>query len=82
MKAPPGSVVGIYYDSPRDVNTGDVLKTPSGRCYLVITIRVQTRGLHPGRKHIHAVVLEVAPEKAIIHPLYWYPRNKHGTPIR
>jgi hypothetical protein len=81
MKAPIGAMVSIYYDSPREIELGDVLRTPSGRCYLIMALRVQTRGLHRGRKHIRAIVIEEAPIGSIVHPLFWYPRNKHGTPI-
>lgn len=81
MTAPPGRVVKLYYDSPRDVAVGDFIRTPSGRAYRVETVRVQTRGLHRGRKHIGALVLDPADlsqqpdEGDVVHPLYWYARG-------
>lgn len=39
MKAQPGSIVSLYYDSPRDVEPGHVLKTLTGRCYEIVEAR-------------------------------------------
>lgn len=75
--APPGSVVSLYYDSPRQVEVGDEIRTPSGRRYEVVRIRYQQRGAHVGRKHIAALVLD--PDRPLdpdvkVHPLHWYRR--------
>ena len=81
MSALPGRVVSLYYDSPRDVAVGDFIRTPSGRTYRVETVRVQQRGIHTGRKHIGALVLDPAnteeqpSEDDVVHPLHWYSRG-------
>jgi hypothetical protein len=82
MKAPTGAVVGLYYDSPRSIQEGDVLETPGGRCYLLVGVRRQTKGMHVGRWHLKAVVVESAPEGAKVHPIYWYPRKAKRRPVR
>jgi hypothetical protein len=76
MKAPPGSLVRLYYDSPREIQIGDVLMTHSGRIYIIAELRRQTRGRHVGRWHVKAIVGETIPEGSITHPIYWYRRNK------
>lgn len=81
MKAPSGSLVSLYYDSPRDVVAGDVLRTPTGRMYLLWSVRRQTRGLHIGRWHLKAIVIGVdeLPAGARVHPIYWYRRRKRSA---
>ena len=76
---PPGSLVSLYYDSPRRVEEGDVIQTPSGKRYRVESRRVQARGKHVGRQHFMATVLaddEPNPEGAVVHPIYWYDRSR------
>lgn len=76
MPAPIGRDVGLYYDSPRAVAAGDYLQTPTGRTYLVRAVRVQAKGIHVGRKHIRAIVVDGATvaDSATVHPIYWYKR--------
>lgn len=72
---PPGSLVSLYYDSPRPVEVGDYIRTPTGRTYRVETLRVQQKGSRAGRKHMMCTVL--APDEEVdgkIHPLVWYTR--------
>lgn len=78
MKAPVGAEVGLYYDSPRPIGEGDYLQTPTGRTYLILSVRVQARGQHAGRrKHLRAVVIDASDidPAGTIHPLHWYKRN-------
>jgi len=76
LKAPAGSLVSLYYDSPREIAIGDALMTRSGRVYLIAELRRQTRGGHIGRWHIKAIVSETIPAGTTTHPIYWYKRNK------
>lgn len=79
MKAPPGAIVAIYYDGTT-LAAGDWLRSPSGRTYAVMVIRVQQRGKHRGRQHLRCVVLEHdadAPEGTVVRPIHWYARSKH-----
>ncbi len=75
--APVGSVVGLYYDARVEVEEGNVITTPSGRCYRVVGARQQTRGRHIGRWHLRALVIaaeDVCIEDTV-HPLHWYRRG-------
>jgi len=74
MKAPLGAEVGLYYDG-RPVSVEDCLVTPSGRVYFIISLRVQERGIHIGRQHIRAIVMDQVPERSKAHPIYWYKRG-------
>ncbi len=75
MKAPAGALVGIYYDG-RDLHRGDWLRTPTGRCYEVVSVRVQARGKHVGRQHLRCLVVNGwRPPSARVLPLHWYPRG-------
>lgn len=80
MKAPIGSVVKLTYDSPRAVSPGDVLKTLAGRMYLICETRRQVKGLHVGRWHLQAIIVDEVPEGAHVHPIYWYRRRRKRTP--
>lgn len=74
---PPGSEVSLYYDSPiHKLAAGDYLRTPSGRLYEVLDIRVQERGAHRGRQHLHCLVLRPDDDvdEARVRPLLWYRR--------
>lgn len=78
-RAPAGATVGLYYDSPRAVESGDFLRTPTGRTYLIESVRIQGRGLHVGRQHLRATVMEAGhvPEPdARVLPIYWYGRSR------
>ncbi len=79
MKATVGSLVKLFYDSPREINVGEALKTMTGRVYLIAELRKQIRGAHIGRWHIKAIVLDEVPEGTKIHPIYWYRRKKRST---
>jgi hypothetical protein len=74
MKAPVGALVQIGYDTPDPVAPGDVLKTTTGRCYIIIEARQQIRGIHAGRWHLQTVVIDQIPDGALIHPIEWYRR--------
>lgn len=82
MKAPIGEIVSLYYDSPRKVSVGDVLKTATtGRLYVIVELRKQEKGMHVGRWHIKGLVadrsyLQTLPPGKKIHIIKWYPRGK------
>ncbi len=75
MKAPIGALVRIYYDSPRNIEPGHYLQTPTGRTYLILECRLQAKGAHIGRKHLQALVVD-HPGEGTVHPIYWYPRGR------
>lgn len=78
-KAPPGAIVGIYYDARVDLADGatHALRTPTGRIYVVVAARLQARGRHAGRRwHLRCLVAEAAPDGAVVHSLVWYKRGK------
>ena len=75
MTAPVGAVVRIFYDG-RQVAPGDALRTPTGRTYVVASVRVQARGRHVGRQHLACLVAREAPPDAKILPLRWYARGR------
>ena len=75
MTAPPGAVVGLYVDTPKVLDLGDVIATETGRRYRVVGVRVQQRGAHTGRQHLRCEVL--APDADADPPrltLRWYRR--------
>jgi hypothetical protein len=74
--APLGATVRIYLDVPGPVLAGDAVQTPTGRTYLVIDVRRQTRGARAGRWHLVVVVVERAPEGAHVHRIRWYRRDR------
>ena len=75
-RAAPGDEVTISYDGD-PVAAGDALRTPTGRTYGVMGVRVQTTGKHRGRQFVRAVVLDEAPAPTTkIHPLVWYSRDR------
>jgi hypothetical protein len=78
MAAAIGKNVGLYYDSPRNVEVGDYIATPTGRTYLVNWVRIQCKGIHVGRQHIRGTVVDPADvaKGATVHPLRWYRRRK------
>lgn len=76
--APEGAVVGIYYDGFA-VAVGDALVTPTGRTYVVVSVRRQERGAHVGRQHLRCAVAEPGSAEssgAKVHPLRWYKRAR------
>lgn len=75
-KAPVGSVVKIYVDLLERVSLGDVIQTGTGRRYLVVSVREQSRGNHIGRQHLRCAVLSAedkVPGK--VHEIIWYRRS-------
>lgn len=75
MKAPFGAAVRLFYDGP-PVAPGEVLRTPTGRCYVVLSRRLQQRGAHAGRRqHLGCLVAREPPEGAKVLPLHWYARG-------
>ena len=76
-QAPIGANVAIAYDAPglEELGPGHALVTSTGRTYLVLVARKQTRGEYAGRWHLRCQVAEVAPAGTTIHPLVW---NKRG----
>lgn len=78
---PPGSIVALYFDSPRLMVADDVIRTESGKCYRVVSNRVQQRGKHVGRQHLTCEV--VAPETVtaddFVMPIYWYARPRRRS---
>lgn len=83
---PPGSVVAIYFDGLHQLDVGEALVTGTGRAYLVVERRVQTRGAHAGRQHLRCVVHAAAadlPPDTETYPIEWYPRRRRTvTPAR
>jgi hypothetical protein len=84
MTAPVGRVVSLYIDTATDhVDEGDVIQTPSDRSYRVVASRQQQRGIHVGRWHLQALVIDadtVTDEDRVIQ-IVWYPRNhRRRTP--
>ena len=75
---PLGTLCKLHYDSPRDVQVGDVIRTGAGTCYRVIGYRRQERGKHAGRWHLDCVRIgpDDVEEDDTVHPLHWYPRNR------
>jgi len=76
-----GDVVRIYYDSRRDVDAGDILFTPTGRCYRIVAARQQQTGKHAGRWHLTCVVLaghvdEQPRDGERRLPIIWYRRER------
>lgn len=72
MKAPIGSMVKFSYEAPDiEVTEGNILKTTSGRLYLVVSVRKQVKGFHAGLWHLVAIVIAREVHGAQIHPLYW-----------
>lgn len=67
----------ISYDGD-PVAAGDALRTPTGRTYGVLSVRVQQGGRHRGRQFVEAVVLDPVEVKpgTKVHPLVWYSRDK------
>ncbi len=75
MSAPVGAVVQIFYDG-RPLAPGDALRTPTGRTYEVVSVRVQERGRHVGRQHLACLVAAEPPLDAKVLPLRWYRRRR------
>jgi hypothetical protein len=76
-KAPAGSIVKLYVDSDQLIREGHVVETRSGRRYLVLTVRLQTRGKYIGRHHLSALVVgedELCPAP-VTHRIRWYKRH-------
>jgi hypothetical protein len=73
---PIGSLVGLYYDSPRTVVEGDYLQTSTGRTYLISDVRRQVRGARAGRWHLKCIVVNAddVAAGAVVHPVRWYRR--------
>lgn len=73
----PGERCWLYYDGAAPVEPGDYIRTPTGRTYLVDSVRVQQKGYHVGRQHMLVTVMpsdHVPEDDAKVHPLYWYRR--------
>lgn len=65
----------LFYDG-RKLATGEYLRTPTGRLYRVVSIRVQERGKHIGRQHLACLVSSATEPGARVHPLHWYARGR------
>lgn len=78
MTAPAGALVKIYYDGPA-VPAGWALRTPTGRVYLVLERRVQSRGAHVGRQHLRCLVAKDLPDGVPCRPLHWYRRARRAA---
>lgn len=74
----PGEECTISYDGDV-VAPGDALRTPTGRAYGVISVRVQTRGKHTGRQFVRCVVLDELSAATRVHPLVWYKRERSSV---
>ena len=83
MKAELGQEVGITYDwkgDGRGPQAGDVLRTRTGRCYLVLRARQVRSKVSPCRLKLRAVVVDPAELEGGFQEfeLGWYPRVKRG----
>jgi hypothetical protein len=81
MTAPAGTEVGLYVDLVARVQVGHVIRTGTGRRYVIDSVRVQERGEHKGRQHLRVVVLAKdaeVPPGTTVHQIYWYSRGKRG----
>lgn len=76
--APVGAVVKLYVDAPWPLEPGCVLTTPTKRAYLVIAVRMQTKGKRRGRQHLQAVVADPQdlPLGAPTFGMRWYKRGR------
>jgi hypothetical protein len=74
----PGEPASLYIDTVARVAEGDYIRTPTGRTYLVQSVRVQERGAHAGRRqHLKTVVMEPGhpfEDDDTIHDIIWYKR--------
>lgn len=76
---PPGATRTLRYDpSPGEepIKAGDFLRTSSGRCYLVIGVRLQEKGKYIGRLHLGVLVSEGTEPGAVVHDIQWMPRGR------
>lgn len=77
---PDGAIVSIYVDLRATVNPGDIIRTATGRSYLVLAARRQTRGKRRGRQHLRAVVNGRSPDvSSTVHEIRWYKRGRART---
>lgn len=77
MVAPAGAVVRIFYDSPVRVAPDEYLVTPTGRTYLILSVRVAKRGKHAGRRqHLQCLVQRGQPTEGRVHGIRWYKRQR------
>jgi hypothetical protein len=77
VKAAEGSVVSLYFDSRHPIDEGDVLRTATGRRYLILSHRVQERGKRAGRHHLTCLVMRPGDtSEGRTFPIYWYGRNR------
>lgn len=76
MTAPLGAIVGIYWDGLAALQPGDHLRTPSGRQYQVVSVRVQKRGKHRGRQHLRCMVADRDLKPGNTYRLRWYARGR------
>jgi hypothetical protein len=82
VTAPVGACVGLFYDPGAELErlgavlVGDFIVTPTRRCYLVMAVRIQQRGLRAGRHHLRCLVQREAPPGARVWTLRWYPRGR------
>lgn len=83
VTAPVGANVGLYVDLVREVMPLDVIQTQTGRLYLVLEVRRQTRGKHAGRQHLRAMVIDESTELAgvTLHRIRWYARRRRRQAV-
>lgn len=77
----PGEPASLYVDLYEYVEDGDYIRTPSGRQYLVQSVRIQKTGKHVGRQHLKTVVMEPdhqPGDDAVIHDMSSGIRDHHG----
>lgn len=76
--APPGAVVRIFIDKVARVAPDDIIETPTGRRYRVISVREQLSGKHVGRQHMVLTVLAATDLVPLdrVHTISWYKRGK------
>lgn len=79
MSAPIGAVVGIYWDGAAALTPGDHLRTPTGRQYQVISVRIQKDGKHRGRQHLRCLVVDGSLHIGRTYRLRWYARSRRPT---
>lgn len=73
-----GEPAYLYIDAAQEMEEGDVVRTPSGKSYRVVSTRIQQKGKHIGRQHLQTIVIdpkEVSSTDTVLE-IHWYPRGR------
>jgi hypothetical protein len=77
--APIGAVVRLYVDMLAALEPGDVLSTPAGTHYAVVSARRGRGPVHPHRQYLEALKVEVPAAGARVVILRWYRRKRRSA---